>query len=193
MTGEKQRVRGEVRSTRGGIGPAARDAAARTVAARALALPEIADARGVLAYAATGEELDPARLVNALREAGARVAYPRVCGPGRIELHWCVEDGLAPGYCGILEPGEDTDVADVAEIDLALVPGVAFDEMCGRLGMGGGFYDRLLPRLRPDATAIGLAFDEQIVSEVPVEDHDIPLGIVVTPTRTLRRGEPRSR
>jgi 5-formyltetrahydrofolate cyclo-ligase len=189
MTSEKRRVRGEARSARNGIGPEARDAAARAVAARALALPEVAGARGVLAYAATGEELDPARLVSALRGAGARVAYPRVCGPGRIALHWAAEADLARGYCGILEPGEDADTAAEADIDLVLVPGVAFDEACGRLGMGGGFYDRLLPRLQPGTTAIGLAFDEQVVSEVPVESHDVPLGIVVTPTRTLRRGK----
>jgi 5-formyltetrahydrofolate cyclo-ligase len=158
------------------------------VAARALELPAIGAATSVLAYAATPEELDPSPLVNALRARGVRVAYPRVIGPGELALHWCRNDGdLAPGYCGILEPIADTPSATETDFDVVLVPGTAFDPACGRLGMGGGFYDRLLPLLRDDALSLGLAFDEQVVDKVPAEAHDIPLGAVVTPTRTLLR------
>jgi 5-formyltetrahydrofolate cyclo-ligase len=140
----------------------------------------------VLAYAATAEELDPAPLIAMLRAHGARIAYPRVTGPGALALHWCDDEGeLAPGHCGIAEPFAEAPEAAVNELDLVLVPGTAFDGSCQRIGMGGGFYDRLLPDLGADAPAIGLAFDEQIVEEVPTETHDVPLSAVVTPTRTF--------
>jgi 5-formyltetrahydrofolate cyclo-ligase len=162
--------------------------AARAVAERALALPAVAQARCVLAYAATAEELDPAPLVAALRARGARIAYPRVCESGALTLHWCEEDAaLARGYRGIAEPAADSPQASPDDFDLVLVPGVAFDASGARLGMGGGFYDRLLPRLSAGAMNVGLAFDEQIVERVPAEEHDVRLGAVITPTRTLVR------
>lgn len=162
-------------------------AAADAVAGRVLGLPAAGRARTVLAYAALPGELDPAPAAAALRSAGARIAYPRVCGPDRLALHWADAADLAPGYCGIREPAEDAESARPEEIDLALVPGVAFGQDCCRLGRGGGFYDRLLPHLRDDAFVVGLAYDEQIVDDVPREAHDVPLDAVVTPTRTLTR------
>jgi 5-formyltetrahydrofolate cyclo-ligase len=183
---EKHAVRQGARGARRALSAAERVAASLAVAGRAFALPGVSGARTVLAYAATPEELDPAPLVEALRARGARVAYPRVTGPGALALHWCDDEAtLAPGYCGIAEPSAEAPEAAAGEFDLVLVPGTAFDEACGRLGMGGGFYDRLLPGLGPEGLAIGLAFDEQIVSEVPAEAHDVPLHAVITPTRTL--------
>jgi 5-formyltetrahydrofolate cyclo-ligase len=183
---DKHKARLQGRGARAGIGAAERESASRAVALRALELPSVSGARTVLAYAATADELDPAALVTELRSRGARVAYPRVTGPGVLALHWCESEGsLAPGYCGIAEPDAGLPVAAADEFDLVLVPGTAFDEACGRLGMGGGFYDRLLPGLAPDALAIGLAFDEQVVTEVPADAHDVPLDAVLTPTRTI--------
>ena len=190
MKPEKRSLRSDVRAARAGIPEAQRDAASGAASARALELPEVTGARTVLAYAATEEELDPSTLVEALRARGARIAYPRVCGPGALSVHWAAPDDLAPGYCGVLEPAEDAELTELEEIDLVLVPGVAFDEACGRLGMGGGFYDRLLADVPSHASTVGFAFDEQIVAGVPVERHDLPIEIVVTPTRVLRRTRP---
>jgi 5-formyltetrahydrofolate cyclo-ligase len=187
MNADKPLLRRIARARRSGLSPEACASAAAAVATRVLAMPEVAAAHGVLAYAATREELDPRVLVDALEAGGARIAYPRVCGPGEITLHWSNRDELEPGYKGILEPPATAAIADVADVDLVLVPGVAFDAACNRLGMGGGFYDRLLPRLDPSAIAIGLAFDEQIVDEVPSETHDMAPDAVVTPSGVLRR------
>lgn len=95
---------------------------------------------------------------------------------------------LAPGSFGILEPKmnlrtlPDYQISD-SEIDLVIVPGLGFDSQCRRLGRGRGYYDRFLKRLRPCVPLIGLAFDEQIVEEVPTEQHDWQVDAVVTPTR----------
>jgi 5-formyltetrahydrofolate cyclo-ligase len=182
----KSEHRADTRAARSGLSDESRSEAARAVAERAFALPGVLGARTVLAYAPTAEELDPSPILTALRSRGARVAYPRVCGPGALAMHWCGDPAeLAPGYCGIAEPSAESPEATPDEFDLVLVPGTAFDEACDRIGMGGGFYDRLLPLLAPGALAIGLAFDEQIVPEVPTEAHDARLGAVITPSRMI--------
>jgi 5-formyltetrahydrofolate cyclo-ligase len=162
--------------------PNERAAAAHAVARLVLALPGVADARGVLGYVATAEELDPAAVLEELRSRGARIAFPRVAGPTRLALHWVSEgDELSASAFGILEPSEDAPLAEPGVIDVALVPGVAFDEACNRIGYGGCFYDNLLPLLPAGALKVGLAFDAQLVQAVPAEDHDVPLDFVVTP------------
>lgn len=182
---DKHRVRTDARAARIALTADERAAAATAVAEHLLGIPGVADARTVFGYAATNEELDPAPALEALLARGARVAYPRVCGPGEMTVHWANASDLAPGYCGILEPRSDAETARPEDVDLVLVPGVAFDEQCHRLGMGGGFYDRFLAELHPGALVIGLAFDEQLVERVPREDHDVRLDLVVTPTRVV--------
>jgi 5-formyltetrahydrofolate cyclo-ligase len=163
---------------------------AEAAAERLLALPEIASAHTVLAYAATPEEIDPAPAVEALRARGATIALPRVTGPGRLTLHR-VDPGtmLVPGPFGLLEPPRDSPTVAPGEIDVAIVPGVAFDGACRRIGHGGGFYDHL-NSMMVDAVTVGLAFDEQVLGEVPCEDHDVCVDVLVTPSRTRRREIP---
>jgi 5-formyltetrahydrofolate cyclo-ligase len=70
------------------------------------------------------------------------------------------------------------------------VPGLAFDFQCHRLGRGAGHYDRLLLRLRPDASRWALGYDCQVVDELPAEPHDVPVDGVVTPSHRIRLGNP---
>jgi 5-formyltetrahydrofolate cyclo-ligase len=184
----KSDMRARARAARTALSADARRGASEAVADRALALPEVARARSVLAYAALPEEIDPAPLVSALRARGARIALPRVCGPGTLSLHW-VEEGadLAPGTMGIPEPDEACAWAGPHDFDLVVVPGVAFDASCARLGFGGGFYDAFLPILPKTAVTVALAFDEQLVDVVPCEAHDTRVDAVVTPSRVHRR------
>jgi 5-formyltetrahydrofolate cyclo-ligase len=184
----KRAQRAHVRAARAAMPPLSRQEASETIARRALELPEVAEARAVLAYAALPEEVDPAALIDSLRALGARIALPRVCGPGALALHW-VEEGqtLETGHAGIPEPAESCAWAGPDDFDLVLVPGVAFDASCARLGFGGGFYDALLPSIPAGATTLGLAYDVQMVAEVPCEPHDERVMIVVTPSAVHRR------
>jgi 5-formyltetrahydrofolate cyclo-ligase len=190
VTGAKARLRAAVREARAAVPEAYRRIAATRCAAGALGLTGVVGARAALAYRAMPEELDPSTLLRMLATEGTRIAYPRVAGPGELTLHWGDECDWEPGYCGLIEPAADSEEASLAEIALVLVPGVAFDAQCRRLGMGGGFYDRLLASLPPTALKVALAFDEQIVEEVPCEDHDVLLDAVVTPHRIFSRGKP---
>lgn len=92
-------------------------------------------------------------------------------------------DDLVPGYRGIREPARKE---PASEVDAAIVPGVAFDERGGRLGYGGGFFDRFLESLDPGVPVVGVCFDAQIVEEVPREPHDRAVDLVVTERRVIR-------
>ena len=81
---------------------------------------------------------------------------------------------------------EDDPAPEPTRPDVVIVPGIAFTAAGDRLGQGGGWYDRFLPHRRPDCLVIGVAFDDQIVDEVPVEPHDVCVAVVVTERRILR-------
>ncbi|NNE11608.1 MAG: 5-formyltetrahydrofolate cyclo-ligase [Ilumatobacter sp.] len=98
--------------------------------------------------------------------------------PGEPEtapfVDWCRGRGMT-----VMFP-EDDPPPDPSELDIVIVPGTAFTAAGDRLGQGGGWYDRFLSELRPDCVTIGVAFAPQIVDELPVEPHDIPVQVVVT-------------
>jgi 5-formyltetrahydrofolate cyclo-ligase len=93
------------------------------------------------------------------------------------------EKDILSGRFGIREPGEWCGEIELNRLDFTLVPGVAFDLQGRRLGRGKGFYDRMLAAVR--GTTCGVAFDEQIVEEVPVEPHDTRVNCILTPTRWI--------
>ena len=90
---------------------------------------------------------------------------------------------LRTGQFGIREPIESCPELPLNRLDFVLVPGIAFDLQGRRLGRGKGYYDRLLAEVR--GTTCGVAFDEQIVEELPVEPHDIHVNCILTPTRWI--------
>ncbi len=152
-----------------------------------LALPELADVPTVLTYAAMPAELDPSFAITALRQHAVRIGYTRIEAPGVLGVHVVEsETQLIPGPLSIRQPSEDLPRLPFDQIDAVIVPGVAFDESGARLGYGGGYFDRLLPMLRPDCARIGVAFDEQLLEEIPAEEHDAFVDVVVTPTRVIR-------
>ena len=93
---------------------------------------------------------------------------------------------LESGSYGIPEPRPGLPPASPESIDLIVVPGSAFGRSGDRMGYGGGFYDAFLPRLRADTPRIALAFELQLVDDVPQEDHDLRIDVVVTERGALR-------
>lgn len=107
-------------------------------------------------------------------------------GQNKLALWW-LEDlsELMPGTWGILEPPksrweESAKQVLAQELDLIMVPGVAFDRLGGRLGNGAGYYDRLLQKVRKDAVLTGVCYESQLCDKVIMEDHDIVMGFVLT-------------
>jgi 5-formyltetrahydrofolate cyclo-ligase len=161
-----------------------RAAASAAIAERLLVLPELADARTVLLHAALRDEVDLGATVGPLIARGVRTLFPRVRGTA-LELVAAADlRTLQLGYRGIMEPVGPT--IDPAFVDAVIVPGVAFDPQGGRLGQGGGHYDRLLPRLPDTAWRIGVCFACQVVPAVPREAHDAAVHLVVHERRTHR-------
>lgn len=184
----KSILRLKARAARRAVFPELRTASAYAIAERVLNLPEVASAAAVMVYGSSPEEVDVGVLEFALRERGTRIAFPRVAGPRELTLHW-VDQGvrLVEGTFGLREPAPDAPPAALDDLAVLIVPGVAFDSAGNRLGFGGGFYDTLLATVEECPVTIGVAYDEQMVSEVPHHTHDRPMDIVVTPTRTYRR------
>lgn len=93
---------------------------------------------------------------------------------------------LQPGPRGVLEPNPaKCKVVPVEQIDIALIPGIAFDEKGGRIGAGKGYYDRLIPDLPITTRKVALAFEEQIIQQVPMESHDKHVDIIITDERII--------
>jgi len=182
----KKELRRSMVATRSILTDEARAVRNAALATRLAACSEIGAARVVAGYVAARKECDPEATLAAALARGATVALPRVdLGNDRIEWRRHTRDReLVRGAFGILEPGPDSDSIDPATIAVVLVPGVAFDVRGHRLGLGKGFYDRALPELT-SALRIGLAYDFQLVDELPVEAHDVAMHLVVTDARLV--------
>jgi len=141
----------------------------------------------ILLYAPIEWEADPRELIMAAPECS--FLFPRVAGD-HLEIHrMSSRSRWTTGSYGISEPDPGSwDLASLSEIDLAVVPGLAFDPNGGRLGRGRGFYDRLLGHPEFRGVKAGLAWDWQIVAEVPNDIDDISMDFVVTPRKIHQSG-----
>ncbi len=142
-------------------------------------LPQWQDSDTVLLYHSIKGEVDTSLL---LAQSGKRLVLPVIEGENLVLKEYS-EEKLVAGYKGIMEPSSDCPTVDPSDVQLALIPGVAFDAGHHRLGRGKGFYDRLLPSL--GCPIIGMGFSWQVIDSVPVESHDITLSGVVTPDGLL--------
>jgi 5-formyltetrahydrofolate cyclo-ligase len=185
---EKRAVRERVLAARDAVPAEARAAAARRIVERIVALPSFAAARSVQVTLPFRSEWDTLPLVRAALAAGKTVALPRVdVGTRMLVLH-AIRDpatDVAAGYQGIAEPRPHCPVVAPAAIDWVLVPGVAFDATGGRLGYGGGYFDRLLPLLGRAVPRVAGAFALQVVARVPAAPHDLKVDTIVTELQTI--------
>ncbi len=139
----------------------------------------------IMVYYSVRNEVETVAIINYLLDIGKTVALP-VCTPER-DLKAAVINNLSelqPASFGLMEPGPGSALFDYAELELIIVPGVAFDEKGNRLGHGAGYYDRFLSK-NLNAYKLGLAYDFQLVPALPAERHDIKMNGLLTPSRHL--------
>jgi 5-formyltetrahydrofolate cyclo-ligase len=144
------------------------------------------NAAAILFFAPLKDELNVWPLLEIALASGKTVALPRFdSGTNRYVIHQIrtLASDIQPGRYDIREPKPDCPAVPLNRLDLTLVPGIAFDPHGRRLGRGKGYYDQLLADVR--GKICGVAFDEQIVAEIPVEPHDIRLNCILTPTRWI--------
>ncbi len=146
----------------------------------------------ILTYVSCGTEVDTTAFIRQAIRDGKKVYVPKVLGNHTMDFFLCEDLGrLRRNKLGILEPEADPEILfpynthislDSAENCMILVPGLAFDSKLGRIGFGGGYYDRYLAHFCKKMS-IGMAFNEQIIEEVPMGQEDVPVDLVVTPER----------
>ena len=179
-TEEKRRLHLEAKEKRGALPSAIRRAA--TAAATGRALWRLRDMPGVIGlYVAFGSEIHPGRLIEALAAEGRSIALPATptWNAPMVFRQWAPGDALVRGRMNIPEPSPES---PEAYPDIVVVPPVAFDRRCYRIGYGAGFYDRTLPHLRSrhPVFALGFSFSCQEIDAVPDEPHDVALDEIVT-------------
>ncbi|HXH12025.1 MAG TPA: 5-formyltetrahydrofolate cyclo-ligase [Alphaproteobacteria bacterium] len=185
----KRQIRRAMLSLRQALPEVERLARSRCIWRRLTALRCYQAARVILGYMAMDKEVLTDGLLRQAIAAGKLIVLPVVeVGERQLALYAIrnLEHDVAPGFRRILEPQRHrTRPVDVEEVELALVPGVAFDAQGGRLGFGAGFYDRLLSRFPEGIPKIGIAFDFQVLPRLPRLSHDIALDAIVTESRVI--------
>jgi len=196
----KDELRLAMRRARRAIPVGERDLRSKLICSRVLSLPELAEAKIVLAFSSFGSEVATGDLVSSLQAAGVSVLLPvleAAGAPGHrsvrgeagrageiLAAEYLPGDELVATSYGPLEPAVRR-LVEPELIDVVIAPGLAFDRQGHRLGYGGGFYDRLLGRRRP-AIVVGVAFAEQVVAAVPVSDGDVRVDVLVTDSEVIR-------
>jgi len=155
-------------------------------------LVEYVAARTILTYLDIHPEVQTRQFLPTAREDNKQIVIPYCCGDDLKLFRLDRMEDLVPATFGILEPNDEfrSDAGrqvSAAQVDLFMVPGVAFDQACGRVGHGRGYFDRLLHSARPDATLVGLAFECQLFPRIPMGEHDVFMNKVITEKAIYQR------
>ncbi len=190
MLADKKVLRREMLARRRALSTAERTHASKMICARVQELTVLQEARTMMLYASTEEEINLYPLMEVLLTEGRRIVLPEITGRGVMEARELpAMDALTDGTFGILSPDPMRgNIVAPEEIDVIIVPGAAFDENGGRLGLGGGYYDRFLPRAG-NAVRLVLAFDFQIVPDVPMGAQDARVDVILTERRMISCNE----
>lgn len=151
---------------------------------KVLQFPELIEAKTVCVYMPTGNEIDTTEIIRYCKENGKRFAAPRVNGDTMEFYYFTDETDMEQGAYDIWEPTGTEAVED--EESLVIMPGVAFDLSCNRIGYGKGYYDRYLSA-HPHMKKVALAYDFQIVGRIKREVHDVRPDVVVTESRVIMK------
>ena len=163
-----------------------KDELSRHIVARFMSLPEYQSAKTVLFYVDVRSEVRTRHSLDAALQSGKKIAVPWCTQAVELALfHLESMEELAIGMYQILEPLPQLRLlpekqVDPQELDLVMVPGVAFDRRCARMGHGKGYYDKLLENARPGTPLVALAFECQLFPEIPVAPHDVFMDRIIT-------------
>ena len=179
-------LRQQTLALRDELGQALRREKSKQIAASLLTLPEIQQASTLFVYVNFRSEVETLPLIRKFLEDNKQVTVPVTMVAEKKLLAVRITNpnqDLQPGYCGIPEPAPrlwKTNSTNPASIDAVIVPGSVFDKRGGRLGYGGGYYDRFLSLNAPRAIRIALAYELQLVDRIYLEPHDQPMDRIIT-------------
>ncbi len=151
--------------------------------------PNFVEAEMALLYLHRTHEVDTRHILKRCKEAAKHIVLPffnsSANGVALYKINDILKD-IKPGPGNVMEPDpERCKPVQIGDIDIAIIPGLAFDEKGSRLGDGSGRYDRFIPKLPVTARKVAVAFEEQIMSSVPMEPHDKYVDIIITDKRII--------
>lgn len=157
-----------------------------------LSLKHVKNSRVIMCYMNFGSEVMTLSLIQKCFELGKKVVIPYIVKISKTERHMFVSEitdtgsQLHTGTWGIPEPKKDSiREVDPGNIDIIAVPGVVFDMKHNRIGYGAGYYDRFLNKVGDACLKVGLAYELQIIDNIPAEKHDIKMDIIITEKRQI--------
>jgi 5-formyltetrahydrofolate cyclo-ligase len=180
----KAGVRARLKALRRTMPAAERARLSVVVEDRFFDIPFLARARTVMAFSSFGSEVCTDGIIGRLHVRGQRIVLPVVVGDYLEPVVFRPGDAMRRTSYGADEP-LSAERADVSAIDVVIVPGLAFDQRGYRIGYGGGFYDRFLPRLDPRTLRVGIAYHCQLIEELPHGMADETVDLVVTDRETV--------
>lgn len=167
----------------------ARDAKTAQIESRLFEFANFLESRIVLLYVNSPHEVDTASILRKCFDYGKIVVLPAYAADHYEMELMKVDDlkrGLKKGPRGILQPDPNVcQKVPVDCIDIAIIPGIALDEKGSRIGSGDGYYDRLIPELPATTRKVALAYETQIVPQIPMEAHDKYVDIIITEDRVI--------
>ena len=183
----KSEIRKEILVKREALISADRREKSERIAQQLFELTEYKEAGSIFAFYSFGSEVDTVGIIEGALKAGKAVALPRCVDDKNMVFHYVEKlSELKPGFKGIMEPGEELPMA-LSEPDIIIVPGVAFDGEMNRIGYGRGYYDRFFKGLPLYVPRIALAFELQIVPEIPYETLDATMDMIITEEKVIKR------
>jgi 5-formyltetrahydrofolate cyclo-ligase len=140
------------------------------------------DSLVLFTFVSFGSEVDTHKIISYALNDGKIVYVPKIKSKDKgIEIFRInTLSDLKPGYFNILEPLENCPVGNIKDIDLILMPGIAFDRNGGRIGYGAGFYDRFLTNINSDVPKLALAYQFQVLDEVPITEFDVKIDGIIS-------------
>lgn len=188
----KSLIRNEILRLRSSLGQEAVEQKSLKIAEKLFGLDQFKKSGLVMCYMDFNNEVRTDILIKKCFEEGKRVALPRVVKNSGIRKEiaaYEIKDtvtNLEKGTYGIMEPKmEITREVNPPDIDLVIVPGVAFDTRKNRIGYGAGYYDRFLKKVRSGCFKIALAFELQVVDDIPAGGDDVPVDMIITEERII--------
>jgi len=187
MPPSRLQLRREVLRQRDSLSECQRRVKSAAIVKRLLAMPLVIKAHTVFTYVNFRSEVETMPLIKPWLSLGKQVCVPlTIPDESRLEAYQVSDPDrdLHPGYCQIPEPDPSRlPLVDPATIEIIVLPGSVFDVFGGRLGYGGGYYDRFISQQAPNAMRIGLAFEQQIIERLPLLPHDQRLHALITEDR----------
>jgi 5-formyltetrahydrofolate cyclo-ligase len=189
LKAKKTEIRLETLARRDALSDEERAEKSQIIMERLFDFANFLESKIVMYYLNYGSEVVTEAMIRKTLEYEKIVALPLVNQKDRQIVPFKIDDldrDTQSGYKGIREPKtQRCKVIPVEQINLAIIPGIAFDERGGRIGHGTGFYDKFIPNLDVTTRKVALAFESQVVPQIPMEPHDRYIDIIITERRTI--------